>query len=685
MSVVSKITELIGDEGTAEYLSEVLESAETADEFAEIANPIIEGLDLGKSEDEIAELSAKIFTFKVKDNQEADQSIETPINMQELIGVPQTEEKSEEKPVEEETTTTVSPTASDRTNDRLKHDDIENSFFSKGIYFRRSLPHGPKDFVLLNLIIDIGPKVLIDEPAINFAVGNRYGLVGRNGMGKTTFMRFINSRFIKKVALSSVPPDVSIVHVEQECPISDRTALETVLDCDIERTELIEKLKEFESNHNNDPVEVQKVMIRLHEIGAKTAESRAISFLTALGFDSTQIHTPVKDLSGGYRMRVSLAQALYINPDVLLLDEPTGHLDAPSICWLEEYLTTQCSHMVLIVISHDRIFLDNVCTHIVHLKDKRLTTYKGNYSSFEQQFAEKCHLLEVQAALQKRAIDHKMDYVRRLGARAAFAKQAKSRLTAIKKMKIIRTISADEEINFLFPTGTIASQDDIIKMENVHFEYNPQKVIFNNISMVVRRDTRAVIIGGNGAGKSTFIKLLLGKLEPQKGEINRATNLRIAYFNQHHVDQLDYRTSPLDYMKSKFEGVYSRENIMEQLSKFGIRGDSFYQPIQSLSGGQKTRVVLAECALMKPHLLLLDEVTNNLDMDSIHALGEGLCVYDGAIVAVSHDQHFAELLDAEIYICDKKNIVKYNGSFADYRAEVKGYIRDTYFMKTDCT
>ncbi|KAI5506460.1 ATPase protein [Trichomonas vaginalis G3] len=683
MSVVSKITELIKDEGAAEYLSEVLESAETAEEFAEIANPVIEGLDLGISEDEINSLSTKIFALKSPVEEEQQTTIETPIKMNELIGITKEEEKVEEK-VEDQTPVTTSTTeVSTRTSERLKYDDIENSFFKKGIYFRHSLPHGPKDFVLLNLIIDIGPKVLIDEPSLNMAVGNRYGLVGRNGMGKTTFMRFINSRFIQQVALSSVPPDVSIVHVEQECPISNRTALQTVLDCDIERTELLEKLKDFETHPDNDPNEVHRVMNRLSEIGAKTAESRAISFLTALGFDTNMINSPVKDLSGGFRMRVSLAQALYINPDVLLLDEPTGHLDAPSICWLEEYLTTQCSHMVLVVISHDRIFLDNVCTHIIHLKDKRLTVYKGNYSSFERQFAEKCHLLEVQAALQKKAIDHKMDYVRRLGARAAFAKMAKSRLTSIKKMNIIRTISADEEINFFFPTGTIASTEEIIKLNNVFFQYNPSKVIFENLNITINRDSRIVVIGGNGAGKSTFIKLLTGKLSPNKGEVDRATNLRIAYFNQHHVDQLDYRTSPLDYMKSKFEGQYTRENIMEQLSKFGIRGDSFYQPIQSLSGGQKTRVVLAECALLRPHLLLLDEVTNNLDMDSIHALGEGLCVYDGAIVAVSHDQHFAELLDAQIYVCEKKNIIKYNGSFADYRAEVKDYIRETYFQKTD--
>lgn len=383
-------------------------------------------------------------------------------------------------------------------------------------------------------------------------------------------------------------------------------------------------------------------------------------------------------------MRVSLAQALYIRPDVLLLDEPTGHLDAPSVCWLEEFLTQSCGDQILVVISHDRVFLDNVCTHIVHLKDKKLELYRGNYSGFVTQFEARCALLEDQAAAQQRDIDHKMDFVRRLGVKAASASMAQSRLKAVAKLEAqkITPIQRDPRVRFDFSLASTAAQDELITLEDVSFGYVPEKLIFSHMSFRVKRQTRAVIIGANGVGKSTLLGLLTGRLKPSNGWSQTASNLRIAVFSQHHLDQLDYQSTPLQHLLHLYRAEFSIAQIRAQLGKFGLNGEQSLQPIQSLSGGQKTRVVLAQCAMMSPHILMLDEVTNNLDMDSIEALGDALARYQGAIVAVTHDQAFATRIANQIFICKPGGVQEWMGTFQEYRDSVKAEIRDKFFRTT---
>jgi ATP-binding cassette subfamily F protein 3 len=688
------ITEIITDESMADYLREAADASETADDFAVVAAPIILELhDVATSEEDATDLARSLFRLRDPPIAAAVETMDAPIIVQALL------QDSVEDPFEREHLAMArlaihevghvedeNPQSrryvrllkreervlEDIRRDRLESVERENEQFRHGMGFRRPEVRRPRHLSMNPINVHIGPLTLIEGGSLTLSPGNRYGLVGRNGLGKTTLMKFINSSL-----LQGVPDDLLIIHVEQEAPQSDQGVLDAVLDVDVERTELL-----GEQARLQDSEDVERLMVvndRLDVIGAADAAPRAAMILSALGFSDEMLHQPISLMSGGFRMRVSLAQALYIKPDVLLLDEPTGHLDAPSVCWLEEFLSKCCADQILVVISHDRVFLDNVCTHIIHLRDKRLEVYKGNYSSFVQQFEARCKLLEDQAEAQQREIDHKMDFVRRLGVRAASAAMAQSRLKAVAKIEKVTPIKRDPPPRFDFTTASIAAQEQIIIFEDVSFSYVPEKVIFQHLSFRVMRNTRAVVIGANGTGKSTFLNLLIGRLKPVGGWSQTVSNLRIASFSQHHVDQLDYKTTPLQHLLQLYRQDYSIAQIRGQLGKFGLDGELSLQPIQALSGGQKTRVVLAQCALMKPHILMLDEVTNNLDMDSIEALGQALTRYGGAIIAITHDQHFATRIANQIFICEKGTIAEFPGTFQEYRDKVKEEIRRRFF------
>ena len=699
-----QLNSIVNDNEIVEYLIEVAVASEDSNHFCNVSVPLIQDIgNIVESEEDAIDLCSAIFHLRDPPQVKLIEEMNTPVIMSALlkdvaedpfeadalanarlyiteVGHVETIDndigsKTYQKSLKREEKTIEAVRRS-----RLEANEKENAQFKRGMGFRRPENRSPRHLNLKNITVTIGPLTLIEDASITISPGNRYGLVGRNGLGKTTLMKYINSSLVR-----GIPDDLLIIHVEQEAPISEVSVIDTVLSCDLERTELLKQLDDLTNSEDPDSIEkMNKINDRLHIIGAKDAEARASMLLNALGFSTEMIHQPLSSCSGGFRMRVSLAQALYISPDVLLLDEPTGHLDAPSVCWLEEFLTTQCRQQILLVISHDRVFLDNVCTHIVHLKDKHLEMYHGNFTSFKQQFEERCNLLEQQANSQQKAIEHKMDFVRRLGVRAASASMAQSRLKEIQKeeKKMIKPIQRDPPVRFDFTMSTHAAQDDVILLEDINFSYLPEKPIFEHLSFIVKRKTRAVVIGANGAGKSTFINLLLQKLKPIKGFIQHVANLRIAHFSQHHVDQLDYKITPIQYLLGEYKDKYPLATIRQHLGKFGISGEQSLQPIQSLSGGQKTRVVLASCALLLPHILLLDEVTNNLDMDSIQALGEALQRYQGAIIAVTHDQHFAELIHAEIHVCKDKKLIKFEGDFNQYRNLVKEEIRQKFFKST---
>ncbi|OHT06367.1 ABC transporter family protein [Tritrichomonas foetus] len=693
------LNELIDDESIAEYIKEAVEFSETVEDFKSIAVPLIVDLDgVVSSEEDADELAGALYHMKdppiVKPIEEMNTPIIMSALMQDGVADPFDEDRlamarlsitevGHVEALEDNVNTKKYARNLKREEEaieqirrqRLESNERENAQFKKGMGFRRPEVRQLRYLQLSPINVNIGPLTLIENASLNLTPGNRYGLVGRNGLGKTTLMKYINSSLVK-----GVTNDLLIIHVEQEAPISERTVLQSVLDTDVERTELLEELENMENSDAPDLAErITKINDRLDAIGAREAEARAVMILNALGFTNEQLSMPLSLMSGGFRMRVSLAQALYISPDVLLLDEPTGHLDAPSVCWLEEFLTKSCSGQILVVISHDRVFLDNVCTHIVHLKDKKLELYKGNWTSFHNQFEARCQLLEQQAEAQKKEIEHKMDFVRRLGAKSSTAQLAQSRMKAINKIEKVTPIHRDPPVRFDFSMSSTAAQEQLIVIEDASFGYVPEKNIFEHLCFYVKRNTRAVIIGANGAGKSTLLNLLMGNLKPQTGFYQIVSNLRIAHFSQHHVDQLDYKSTPLQFMLKQFKADHPIHEIRAQLGKFGISGEQSLQPIQSLSGGQKTRVVLAACAMQSPHLLMLDEVTNNLDMDSIEALGSALRRYTGAIVAVTHDQAFANMIASQIFVCKDNKMVEFDGSFQEYRDMVKAQIRDKFF------
>lgn len=673
------VTSLIEDEGVSEYLIEAAEASETVEDFKSIAVPLLQDLDeTVSSEEEADALAEKLFNLLEQPEAEEEADIHAPITVSNLL------DDDVHDIFEEDRMSQVRKTYAEdyhqpetqikKESNVMKSEETSNNTPNKIVQFRRPEIRHPRHIHMHPINVHNGPINLIENATLTLSPENRYGLVGRNGIGKTTFLHFVSNFLIK-----GIPDDLMIIHVEQEAPISERSVLDSILDVDIERTELLAEYAAIENSGDHE--QLKKIRDRLDAIGASEAESRASMILVALGFTNDQLHKPLSSMSGGLRMRVSLAQALYINPDILLLDEPTGHLDAPSVCWLEEFLSKSCTDQILIVVSHDRIFLDNVCTHIIHLKDKDMKIYSGNYSQFEEKYINKSQLLAKQAAAQQKDIDHKMDFVRRLGAKAAFAAIAHGRKQLISKMEIIKTETVDPPIHFEFQTPTVSSQENLIVMQNVHFAYVEGENIFENLSFTVTRDTRAVVIGANGAGKSTMLKLLMGKLQPEGGFYQIISNLRVAHFSQHHVDQLDYNSTPIQFMLDVFKPERKVDELRGQLGKFGIDNEKSMQRISSLSGGQKTRVVLAACALRAPHLLLLDEVTNNLDMESIQALGEALSPsrFNGAIVAVTHDQHFANLISSQIYICDHKNLTKFDGTFQDYRNQVKKKISEKFF------
>ena len=688
-----ELTKLISDEGMIDYLKEVFESSESVEDFTDIAAPILSDL-TEKDEDEVNAECVRLFGIKAAPKNEGEEEkkeveldfnkimkqkttemdlvneiarIKSPLELE----VPSVFEEAETSKSIEKAKKKEEKMKMKYQKDRKEAISEELSQFKQTAVFRRPQDHHIHEIQLKEINVSIGPLNLLVDAELTLAPGNRYGLVGRNGMGKTTFMKYMNSHL-----LGGNLNDMLVIHVEQEAPVSERSVLDSVLDCDVERTELLERMKEIEKNHDATLDEIQEITDRLAAIGASGAEGKVYQLLISLGFTPEQIKGPLSACSGGFRMRVSIAQALYIGPDVLMLDEPTGHLDAPSVCWLEEYLTTQCKDQILLVISHDRVFLDNICTHIVHLKDQKLTTYHGNYSSFEEQFEEKIAELERTRQSQQAAIDHKADFVRRLRFKAWAATQAQSRLKAIKKAEdeLVDLIERDPPVFFKFDLSSEAAQDDIITCEDVAFSY-PNHPIFDRLNLVIKKNSRIIIIGANGSGKSTFIKILTGENKVQSGFFQTISNLRIGYFSQHHIDQMNYDETPLQFMINRHGKEIKVDALRRKLGEFGIGSDMIARPIGSLSGGQKTKVVLASISIINPHLIILDEVTNNLDMDSIAALGEALGKYHGAIVAITHDQRFAELIGGQIYICENMNLTPFKGTFAEFRKQVKTRIK----------
>lgn len=524
------------------------------------------------------------------------------------------------------------------------------------------------------------PKRILTDASCSLIFGRRYGLIGRNGVGKSTFLRHIASRQI-----SGVPAYLSILHVEQEMAGDDATALNSVLSADYRRTRLLEEQEILASKANSveeefttvDEERLNAVHRKLFELDADRATSKAAMILSGLGFSQEDQSRATRTFSGGWRMRLSLAQALFAQPDLLLLDEPTNMLDFPAVVWLQEYLLQWPG--TILVVSHDRLFLDAVTTDIVHLHAEQLATYRGDYTQFVSTRAERLKNQQREYETQLAYRQHLQAFVDRWRYNANRAPQAQSRLKILEKLPELKPVVIDAPIVFRFPKLDTPPPSPLVQLDEVDFAYDEGKGrILQNVSFNLNTDGRVAFVGPNGAGKTTLLKILTGQLEPTKGRATLNSRLRVAYFSQHHVDGLSgsgvdpsLSRTPVEWLAFKYPGKLDEE-YRRQLGAFGLSGPLALQAIGTLSGGQKSRLVFAGLALVSPHLLILDEPTNHLDIDSIDALIDAIKVFNGAVIAVSHDKRFVDSIAKEIWVCANSRVTQFEGTIHDYANSLLG-------------
>lgn len=535
----------------------------------------------------------------------------------------------------------------------------DNKLNNKGL--NRSM-----DIRIENFDLAFGEKVLLKNADLVLSFGRRYGLVGRNGLGKTTLLRMISDRQLK------IPPHISVLHVEQEVVGDDTAALDSVLECDTVRNELLAREKELLAVVNEGMAnmtiseELSQIYVQLQNIEADKAVSRASIILRGLGFSPDMQARPTKSFSGGWRMRLALARALFSKPDLLLLDEPTNMLDIKAIIWLENYL--QNWPTTLLVVSHDRNFLDTVPTDIIHLHSFRLDTYKGNYEQFDKTKTEKlkAQRREYEAQMAYRA--HVQEFIDRFRYNANRASSVQSKIKMLEKLPELKPIEKDVEVKLKFPEVEPLNPP-VLSLSEVSFRYNDTNKIFTNVSLSANSESRICIVGENGAGKTTLLKLITGKLAPTAGIISMHRGLRIGYFAQHHVDNLDMNLTCVGILEAEFSGK-SDEEYRRQLGSFGISGNLALQSVGSLSGGQKSRVAFAKMCMANPNFIILDEPTNHLDIETICALGKAINNFKGGVILVSHDERLILVVCKELWVCGNGNVQAMEGGINQYKQEV---------------
>jgi ATP-binding cassette subfamily F protein 3 len=490
----------------------------------------------------------------------------------------------------------------------------------------------------------------------------RIGLVGKNGCGKSTLFRLIRGEIKPDSGEVSIQPGKTIAYVEQEIDNSDQPALEFVLDGDAE-LRLLEKTL-ARDNHDAEWFDAQH---RFEDIDGYGAEARAAQLLNGLGFANDTLVQPVSSFSGGWRMRLNLARALMHRADLLLLDEPTNHLDLEAILWLEQYLARYPGSILLV--SHDREFLNACVNRIAHVHDQAIDCYTGDYDYFEHARAEKITLQNQAFNKQQEKIAHLEDYVRRFRAKATKAKQAQSRLKALDRITRIAAVHVTNGHFELEIEAPERSPDLLMRAEKMGFAYG-DKTLFRNIELVLRAGARIALLGPNGAGKSTLIKLLVGELQPTSGTLEVTPDIRIGYFAQHQLENLDTTATPLQHMERVAPGETTLA-LRNFLGRFGMAGDSEDRPVASFSGGEKSRLALALLAWQKPHLLLLDEPTNHLDLDMRDALTIALEEYTGAVMIVSHDRSLIRAVADELWLVADGEAKLFDGDLEDYKSWIE--------------
>ena len=512
---------------------------------------------------------------------------------------------------------------------------------------------------LQNLTLQRGPQRLLEGAELTLHPGQKVGLVGANGAGKSSLFALLLGEFTPDGGDCQLPPDWRIAHMRQEVDTLDRLAVDYVLDGDTELRRVQAALTTAEAAH--DGTALARLHTDLDNADGYTADARARKLLAGLGFANEQMDLPVSSFSGGWRMRLNLAQALMCPSDLLLLDEPTNHLDLDAILWLEAWLKSYPGTLMLI--SHDRDFLDEVVGNVVHVEQRKLTLYRGGYSAFERARAER--LAQQQQAFEKQQAqrEHMEDFIRRFKAKASKARQAQSRIKALERLEELAPAHIDSPFDFVFREADKVSSP-LLDLEKGSLGYG-DKVVLDKVKLQLVPGARIGLLGPNGAGKSTLIKTLANELQPLGGRLQRGENLVIGYFAQHQLDALDAKASPLLHLQRIAPG--EREQVLRDfLGGFDFRGNRCDEAVLNFSGGEKARLALALIAWDKPNLLLLDEPTNHLDLEMRLALTLALQDFEGAVLVVSHDRHLLKSTTDEFLLVADGQVVEFEGDLEDY-------------------
>ncbi|KAK3105053.1 hypothetical protein FSP39_016220 [Pinctada imbricata] len=558
---------------------------------------------------------------------------------------------------------------SSKPNDTQEEATASQQFNRKDTKMEAAGTNRSYDIKIENFDIAFGERQLITGASVHLVAGRRYGFVGRNGLGKTTLLKMISKGSLM------IPSHISILHVEQEVAGDNTLAVDSVLECDLVRAKLLGEEKEITAKLSSSPTgtdnclstRLSEIYRELEAIEADKAPSKAAVILAGLGFTTQMQKMQTREFSGGWRMRLALARALFSQPDLLLLDEPTNMLDMKAIIWLENYLQTWKT--TILVVSHDRQFLNNVATDILYLHSQIIETYRGNYEDFHKTREERLKAQQKEYEAQKEYRDHIQIFIDRFRYNANRASQVQSKLKLLEKLPELKPVEKESSVTLKF-TDCDHLQHTVLQLDEVFFHYSKDRPIFKDINLNTQSDSRVCIVGENGAGKTTLLKILMGDLEPVKGFRKANRSLRIGYFSQHHVDQLDMGLTSLELMAERFPGK-SSEVYRNRLGSFGVSGDLALRPVSSLSGGQKSRVAFALMDMLNPNFFILDEPTNHLDMETIEALGKAILKFQGGVVLVSHDERLIRMICKELWVVRDGTVTSLEGGFDEYRNQVE--------------
>lgn len=506
-----------------------------------------------------------------------------------------------------------------------------------------------------------GSKYLLENASASIFPGQKVGIIGRNGCGKSSLFAAIKGEIAPELGSLTVPRNFKISAVSQQTPSLDISALDYVKQGDKDLTELLAQKEKAYAENNGEKIAL--IEDKLGIAGVWTIDSRAKILLHGLGFAEDEMQKAVKEFSGGWRMRLNLAQALIYKSDVLLLDEPTNHLDLDTIIFLENYLKS--FEGTILCISHDRDFLDTFCSHILHFESNHLVMYTGNYSDYERLRAERIKNEKANRRREEASLAHMQDFVERFRYKASKAKQAQSMLKAIDRLKLTAVTQEESpyHIKFADPERTV---DIIADLKELDCGYSENDIILKKVNLMLIAGDRIGLLGRNGQGKSTLIKTLCSVLKPVHGTVTLGKGIKIGYFAQHELDQLSGQMSALDHLRA-IDHNAKEKDLRTFLGSFSFSGDKATQKVEDMSGGEQARLALAIVAYQKPNLLLLDEPTNHLDLDMREALSLALSTYKGALILVSHDRHLLEAIADKLWLIDDGNVSEFNGDLNDYQ------------------